>query len=207
MTLSKRNLVLIIAAIAVAAGAHLTTVAVGQEGGGSRPPRHDNVMVRWLGLEGEAAEIVAEQAQAFRREIRQLQRRVEIEQLELATMFESDDATEADLREQFDKLAAAHLAVHKRVADHVLAIRPHLDADQRARLNEFMARQIRGGKGGRSGPEGPGERGPGGMGPGGDEGPPPHEGMRRPREGMRHPPMRPDRDGPPPMHEDPEPGE
>ncbi len=201
MIMTKRNLILLVAAVAVAAVAHLATVAVGQEGHGGRPPRQGSVMVRWLGLTGETARIVAEEDQAFRRDSRQLQRRVQIEQLELATMFESDEATEADLREQFDKLSAAHLAVHNRVADHVLAIRPHLDADQRARLNEFMARQMRGGKGGRGGP---GQQGPGGMEPpqGRDA---PREGMRGPRGEMRLPP--PDQDGSPPMRRNFGPGQ
>ena len=204
MTLSKRNLLLIVAVAAVAAGAHLATVAVGQDGDRPRPPRDGGVIVRWLGLTGEAAEIVAAEDQAFRRESRQLQRRVQIEQLELATMFESDEATEADLREQFDKLAAAHLAVHTRVADHVLAIRPHLDADQRARFNEFMARQMRGG---RSGQGGPGQQqDPGGMQPPEGQGLPPRDGMPSPPDGMRRP-LPPGRNGPSPMREDFESGE
>ena len=202
MTMNKQNLVLIAAVIAVMAGAHLATIAVGQDAETSPPKGHDSVIVRWLDLAGETAEIVAAEDRAFRRESRQLQRRVQIEQLELATMFESDEATEADLREQFDKLAAAHLAVHKRVADHVLAIRPHLDADQRARLNEFMARQIRGGQGGPRGPSGPAQsQGPGGMQLREGQGPSPREGMQPPPGGRRRP-FPPDRGGPPPMRED-----
>lgn len=206
MRMTKRNLLLIVAVAAVAAGAHLATVAVGQDGPGGRGPRHDSVIVRWLGLTGETAEAVAAEDSTFRRDSRQLQRDVQIEQLKLATMFESDEATEADLRAQFDKLAAAHMAMHQRVADHVLAIRPHLDADQRARLNEFMARKIRGGRGGPGGQEGPGgpdqQPGPGGM-----QGPEGHRPLRR--EGAQRPggmrrPFPPDHDGPPPIGEGPE---
>lgn len=204
MTMNKQNLVLIAAVIAVMAGAHLATIAVGQDAETSPPKGHDSVIVRWLDLAGETAEIVAAEDRAFRRESRQLQRRVQIEQLELATMFESDEATEADLREQFDKLAAAHLAVHTRVADHVLAIRPHLDADQRARFNEFMARQMRGG---RSGQGGPGQQqDPGGMQPPEGQGLPPRDGMPSPPDGMRRP-LPPGRNGPSPMREDFESGE
>lgn len=117
------------------------------------------MLVRWLGLSGQKAGIVSEAHKSFRRDMRQLQRRVEIETLELASLIEADETTEQQLRDQFDKVSNAHVAIHKRVAELVLAVRPHLDSDQRARFNDMISRHLRG-KGGRGGRGGRGQGGP-----------------------------------------------
>ncbi|MHC4985644.1 MAG: periplasmic heavy metal sensor [Planctomycetota bacterium] len=196
--MSKRNFLLLSAAVVAAVGTHLVTVAVGQPAGpgGQQPgpgPGGDGagMLVRWLGLEGEAAEVVRAESEGFARDMRQLQRRLQIEQLELANLFESDDATEEQLAEQFDKLGQAHMAIHSRIAANVLAIRPHLNTEQRAKFQDFVAGHFRGQQGaGPGGPGGPGGRGgPGGPGgrPGDPGGPPPrHDGP--PPDGMHRPP-------------------
>ena len=208
--MSKRNFLLLSAAVAVAVGTHLVTVAVGQPAGpgGQQPgpgPGGDGagMLVRWLGLEGEAATVVRAESEAFARDMRQFQRRRQIEQLELANLFESDDATEEQLAEQFDTLGQAHMAIHNRIAANVLAIRPHLNSEQRAKFQDFVAGQLRGqtgagpggpaGPGGQGGPEGPGgQSGPGSPGDPpprrGPDGPPPGGQHRPPPPGGGHPP-------------------
>ena len=198
MKLMKRNLVLLLAVVTAAVGAHVVTVAIGQPAGGPPPDEQGGLLVRWLGLSGEAAEIVAAESQSFQRDMRQLDRQVRVEQLELANLMEFEDATDEQIRAQFDALAQAHLATHNRIADNVLAIRPHLDADQRLRFNDFFARHLRGetAGGAQGGPGGPGQPGAQQQRPGGpDQGPPP--GGRLP------PPSGPGgfRDGPPPPPE------
>ena len=192
--MSKRNFLLLSAAVVVAVGAHLVTVAVGQPagpGGQQAGPGPDGdgagMLVRWLGLEGEAAEVVRAESEAFHQDMRQLQRRLQIEQLELANLFESDDATEEQLAEQFDTLGQAHMAIHNRIAANVLAIRPHLNSEQRAKFQDFVAAQLRGQTGaGPGGPAGPGGQG-GQGGPGGPGGPPPMHGGP-PQGGQHRPP-------------------
>ena len=187
MMVSKRNLLLLSAVVAAAVGAHFVTVAIGQPAGPAGPGPEAGrdgagMLVRWLGLEGEAASVVRTESEAFRRDMRQLQRQLQIEQLELANLFESDEATEAQLREQFETLGRAHMAIHSRIAENVLAIRPHLDSDQRAKFQDFVARHFRGEQAGPGAPSGRG----GPSGPGGPGGPA--------------------QQGPPRMHDDPLPG-
>lgn len=212
MNISKRNLGLMLIVVAAVIGAHLATVAVGQPSARTaEPARPDNMLVRWLGLSGEKATIVTEAHKSFRRDMRQRQRRIEIETLELASLIEADETTEDQLRAQFGKLSKAHVAVHNRVAELVLAVRPHLDSDQRARFNEMISRYLRG-KGGRGrGGRGQGRpdrmhRRPDGEGRRFQKGPgdrrmrqPQHDGMRRrPMHGPDGRQGQPDRLPPPP---------
>jgi len=190
------------ALVAVAAGAFVTTVAVGQsrgprggdegERGAPSPGEH---LRRFLGLSEEQVEQVREADPTFHQNMRTLHRNVKIEQLKLANLVESDEASEKKLKAQFDALGDAQRAVHDRVAEHVLAIRPHLTSEQRNQFLRLLARHLRGGAGGPEG-KGPGPEGPppGGPGAGGPHpgGPPPHG----PREGHRPPPP----PGPPGAH-------
>ena len=181
MNISKRNILLTLVIVAAVVGAHLATVAVGKPSAMRPPQGPDNMLVRWLGLSGDEATTVTAAHKSFRRDMRRLQRRVEIESLELASLIEADETTDQQLLAQFDKVSNAHVAVHKRVAELVLAVRPHLDSDQRARFNDMISRHLRGksGRGGRGEGGRGGHRGRGGRGQGG------REGMRRGPEGGR----------------------
>ncbi len=181
MNISKRNILLTFVIVAAIVGAHLATVAVGKSSAMKPPQGRDNMLVRWLGLSGDEATTVTEAHKSFRRDMRRLQRRIDIESLELASLIEADETTDEQLLAQFDKVSNAHVAVHKRVAELVLAVRPHLDADPRARFNDMISRHLRGksGRGGRGKSGRGGHRGPGGR---GQDGP---EGMHRGSQGGR----------------------
>lgn len=178
---TRRFIVLTLAVLFVGGGAFLVTRVTAQSPGnrpGQRERMHDR-LGRWLGMESQQMEQLGQADPDFHQDMRRLGREVEIEQLKLATLVESDDATDAEIRTQFTTLGEAHLAINNRVGEHVLALRPHLDVEQRAKLFGMLGSHLRGGRGGphhQAGPGGPGMRG----------GPP----FGAPRDGMHDAPRR-----------------
>ena len=178
----KREIGVIVVVVLAAVGAFWVTVSYGrppgrQEGGGPVSDS-DNPLARWLRLsEAQAAKV--EQADPdYTRDVRQLERLVQIERLKLATLVETSETTDEELKAQFEKLAQAHLAIHRRTAKFVIAIRPHLNDQQRSRFLHLLGRQLRGGGGGHGSGPGMGHDGP----PDGRPGRP--DGPRGGREGM-----------------------
>ena len=150
MKVMKQNLGLGLIAAIVAVSAFYATRAVGES---FQPPssdqkthldQRDEHPARWLQMEPEEFEQIRQTDPSFRQDMRQLGRQLQIERLELANLVEADESTEQELQDQFDKAGQAHLAIHERVARHVLAIRPHLNSEQRGRFFGLLARRLRG---------------------------------------------------------------
>jgi Spy/CpxP family protein refolding chaperone len=166
------------------AGAFLATVTVGDtknQPKRSEMPHHDPhgaVLARWLGLSREQLDKIRQADPTFHQEMRRLDREVTIERLKLAQLIESDESDDESIEAQFEKVGQMQVAVHRRLAKHVLAIRPLLDVEQRGRFLDLLARHFRG----QGRPDRPG--GPGGPGcgpprpPGPPHGPPPPPGPR-----------------------------
>ncbi len=191
----KREIGVIVAVVLAAVGAFWATVSHGQPPGqAGRGPGggEDNPLARWLRLSETQAEKIEQADPNYTRDVRQLEREVQIERLRLATMVETSETTDEELTAQFEKLAQAHLAIHRRTAKFVLAVRPHLNDQQRSRFLHLLGRQLRGGGGGRgSGPGMGHDRPRGGREGERPDGPPRHpDGPRGGREGGRP-------DGPP----------
>jgi hypothetical protein len=163
MKFRKRNILLVLSVVVVALAAHYVTVALGGPPAELKRQGAKGPLTRWLDLSGEPAEAVAKEETSFRRDMRRLERQVQIETLKLANLFEADETTDDQLKAQFDAVSKAQVAVHQRIAAHLLAIRPYLDADQRARFNGLLAQHFRG-PGGPEGKGRPGMHGPGGPG-------------------------------------------
>ncbi len=191
MTTPRRNLLLLLAVALVGAGAYVATTALGGPSGkpaatsAHAPSPQIRRLGRWLELTDEQMAAIAAEDPDFHLDIRRLDREIRIHQLRLASLMESADASEAALAEQFEALAAAHLAMHRRVAKYVLAIRAHLTRDQRGRLLHLLSRQLRKDQGERPGGQGPGGTGthPQGGRKGGERVRPPHPPHHRPPHG------------------------
>lgn len=83
----------------------------------------------------------------------------------LVEVLQNEDSTDEQILTRLDEVLALNARMERRIVDHLLRIRPHLDPDQSRRLMRLCAMHIRSaamGRGGRGGPGGPGGPGPGG---------------------------------------------
>lgn len=72
-----------------------------------------------------------------------LERTLYEERQRLADLFDDPDATAEDIQQQVERVITADNTLERRVAAHLLALRPHLTAEQRSTLFERCAQGIR----------------------------------------------------------------
>jgi Spy/CpxP family protein refolding chaperone len=112
--------------------------------GHSHPPGN---LVRWLALTPEQAIQVAELEAGFAAERATLEAALEAERDRLASLFENSTADADAIRRQLEHVIEAHDALERRVMEYVLELRPHLSAEQRARLFDRFAEGVRDARG------------------------------------------------------------
>ena len=132
-------------ALACAAGSYFATYAVQQGGWPSSQaaaavPRS---VVSWLGLTKQQSEDIADIEKHFAEDQVLLESRLQTEREILAAMFESPTATDAEFLEQVEKVIAAHDALERRIAKHLVELRPHLTTEQQRRLFNRFASSVR----------------------------------------------------------------
>ena len=154
------------AVLAVAAGvaAFLATPAPGRQDGRGRQA----ALSRWLDLSAERAEDVRKADPDFQQESGLLTANLAAEREKLAALIEDPASSDKQVLEHVERVIAAHDALERRVARHVLAIRPHLTADQQKRLMGLCASGVR--EAGRPWRRGRGQGGGQGLGQGGGQG-------------------------------------
>jgi hypothetical protein len=102
-------------------------------GGGSgygRGRRLAGGLAQYLRLTDEQIRIGQEQDPEFETDSASLRDALLGERAKLLAIFENPATTNDDLLEQLDKLILTHSQIERRVARHVLILRPHLTADQ-----------------------------------------------------------------------------
>ena len=163
---NRRIIILAALVLLVGTGAFFVTRATAAQGDPRQRPRQQGDrhqrLAGWLGMEPEQLQQLKEADPKFHADMRVLKNKVEIERLHLANLVQSDDATDTQLRAQFTKLGEAQMAINSRIGEHVLALRPLLDADQRAKFFDKLSQHLRGQRGGPQGQgphPGPGMRG------------------------------------------------
>lgn len=149
------------------------------------PSHPTDVLGGWLRLMPEQIERIAGIDPAFVDESAQLEAELETDREKLAALFEDPDATDEAIMQQVEVVIEAHDRLERRVAKHLLALRPHLTDEQRSKLFERCAKSIRE-AGGRGWRHGRGDGGDSGW-RGGRGGPPPGRGPGRGRGGGRGP--------------------
>ena len=172
-------------AIACAAGSYLATYAVQEQGRTNWADGATTAVAQsvtdWLGLSPQQAASVRDIEASFTTDRTPLEAKLAAERERLATLLENPATTDEEILRQVENVIAAHDVLERRVAAHLVAMRPHLTADQQKRLFERFASSVREGGGwrwrhgqpgnaedGRRGGGPPPGRGPGrGRGPGG----------------------------------------
>jgi hypothetical protein len=148
----KRYGGLTLLATACAAGSYFATYALQRTNavGSHDAPRAAGPSVSdWLRLEPQQAADVRNIEADFAADRAPLERQLAAEREQLASMLEDPATTGAEILQQVDKVIAAQNALERRVADLLVAMRPHLRAQQQQRLFERFASGVREGCGGR----------------------------------------------------------
>jgi hypothetical protein len=105
----------------------------GREGGGrgyGQRRRQRGRLAQRLGLTDEQIRITQEQDPDFETDLRQLRDTLLAERETLLNMFEDPQIENGTLLEQVNRLISAHSQVERRLAQHLLILRPHLDVEQ-----------------------------------------------------------------------------
>jgi hypothetical protein len=97
----------------------------------------------WLGMSPAQLKKIQSVDPTFAEESTKLERSLFEERQKLANLFDSEEATAEGIQQQVEKVIAADNALERRVASHLIALRPHLSSEQRARLYGRCAQGIR----------------------------------------------------------------
>ncbi|MBK9118469.1 MAG: periplasmic heavy metal sensor [Phycisphaerales bacterium] len=103
----------------------------------------DSPLTAWLQLSPEQLAAMAGPYAEFVAERKILEEELSRERKKLAELFETDTASDAEILAQVDAVSLAHVKLERRVAEHLLTLRPHLTLDQRARLLGRFAEGVR----------------------------------------------------------------
>ncbi|MBU0639214.1 MAG: hypothetical protein KKB50_10150 [Planctomycetes bacterium] len=151
-----------------------------------QPAGPTEVLGTWLRLLPEQIERISGVDPEFDDEKTLLEAALEAEREKLATMFEAVDATDEAILRQVETVIAVHDQLERRVAQHLLALRPHLTDEPRSKLFRRCADGIRA-AGGHRWRHGQSEGWREGRGRQGRGGPPAGRGPGRSRDGGRGP--------------------
>jgi hypothetical protein len=97
----------------------------------------------WLRMSPAQLKKIQSVDPAFAEESTKLERSLFEERQKLANLFDSEEATAEAIQQQVEKVIAADSALERRVASHLIALRPHLSSEQRGRLYGRCAQGIR----------------------------------------------------------------
>jgi Spy/CpxP family protein refolding chaperone len=144
----------------LAAAAFAATVAWPQPASQPADPA-ERGLSKWLGLsERQQAEVGSVDAE-FEADTLRLRNELAQARSELAAQLERTASTDAEILAQVERVITAHDALERRVAQHLVKLRPHLTVAQQKRLFDLCAEGVReaGGRRWRGG-RGPESRGP-----------------------------------------------
>lgn len=153
-------------AVALAVAAGVTAFLATPSGRGRGRRGHHAALSRWLALSPERAQAVREADPDFEQDVDLLTANLQGEREKLADLLDDPTSPNEQVMERVERVILAHNALERRVASHVLVIRPHLTAEQQKQLMGLCASGVRRAAGrprhGRSGDGGGRGGGPGG---------------------------------------------
>ncbi len=87
-------------------------------------------LARRLGLTDEQIQITQEQDPVFEADLIQMRNTLLTERAALLNAFEGAQSSNEELLERINKMISAHSQIERRLARHLLVLRPHLNAEQ-----------------------------------------------------------------------------
>jgi hypothetical protein len=157
MTAAKR-LIIVLVVLTCGVGSFIFTIHAAPEtrkdGKEHVPPRRgrQRAMAAWLVLDEAQAKAVEKADPTFHAESDEMAQGLEAERARLAAILEDSAVSDQAILDQVERVIAAGNVLERRVAQYVVAIRPHLSPDQRSKLMDLCARNVR-----RCGAGGPGQ--------------------------------------------------
>ena len=128
--------------------------------------RDASSLAHWLALTPEQTARLQEVDPAFARDAAAMAGELYEARQVLATLLEAEDTTDMQILEQVEQVIAAHNALERRVAAHLVRLRHELEPASRQQLGREAAREVRRGMGRRWGGPGRGAGMGGGRGRG-----------------------------------------
>jgi Spy/CpxP family protein refolding chaperone len=172
--MNRRSKIVFALVIVAAASSFLlgrqTTAPVGVEpvpavAPAGKPCCEHGTLCRWLRLSDEQKQTVRATGTQFVGEAKALQQRLAEERYALAALLETPNSGDEEIMAQVERVIEAHDALERRVARHMLAIRPILTPEQAKQFMGLAASGVRRAGRCRMGPDGEtimGGRGQGG---------------------------------------------
>lgn len=105
----------------------------GREAGGrgyGQQRRQRGRLAQRLGLTDEQITIIQEKDPDFETDLTQMRNTLLAERAELLNIFEDARTSNEKILDQINKLVSAHSQIERRIARHLLVLRPHLNAEQ-----------------------------------------------------------------------------
>jgi Spy/CpxP family protein refolding chaperone len=172
----KSSIAVALVALLAGVGSYVATVSSRQRTESRRAePACDVRFARWLSLTPEQQHKIEAADPSFAEESRRLREESDAAREALATILTKDAASDQEILAATERAIEAHARLERRVTEHLLKVRTILTPEQRRRLFELSADQVRqgGGRGHGYGgpPEGRGGGGGGGRGRGHGRGP------------------------------------
>ena len=87
-------------------------------------------LARRLRLDQEQAKILQEKDPDFEANSMNLRNALMTERESLLSLFENPDSGDNELLQQIEKLISTHSSIERRIAEHVLLLRPYLTVEQ-----------------------------------------------------------------------------
>jgi len=113
----------------------------------TRDARSENDPLRalggWLRLMPDQFAEMSKVDESFAAERDTMEAELAAERERLASMFENETANDDAIMAQVEKVIEIHDRLERRVASYLLALRPHLTADQRAKLFKRCGEEVR----------------------------------------------------------------
>lgn len=109
----------------------------------SKPCCPHGALCNWLQLSKEQKQAVRATDPGFVGEVRAIQQALADERLALASLLETPDSGDQEIMDQVERVIEAHDALERRVARHMLAIRPILTPEQAKQFMGLAARGVR----------------------------------------------------------------
>ena len=125
-------------------GSLLGTVAVRQQGAATPAPVQCSPLVHRLGLDPQQARLIEEANDPqFGQDTIALRTRLDEARLALAAAFESETATDDEIRAHVETVIQVHNQLERRVAEYLIAVRNHLTPAQQRQLYGMCAEKVR----------------------------------------------------------------
>lgn len=144
---SRGRLTLAIVFVGCSLGGFMAAYAWQPGGDRSRDAGRDadplHALGDWLRLLPKQFDEISKVDPAFAVERDEMEAELAAERERLASMFENATASDEAIMAQVEKVIEIHDVLERRVANYLLALRPHLTGEQRARLFERCGKEVR----------------------------------------------------------------